>query len=392
VKTAEAVRADVERRLTNTWNTNLEGDSPHWPHTFSLGAASRADLETAFSEHQRQSLALRAWADRHNLALADTPRRVHGTTQPIPTHITVADIDTAARLCGPQWVTRLARGRRRLAELRTRGFAGDLPRIVRDVDGYSDLDFDLLCSTAEWFRHHGETARGLTPRQVPVPGLQAKWLNTRHAVVATLAGTPELGLLPPHPARIHFTYLDPDHLAASRRRHDSASVGDTMTPAYTPLVVIITENKDTAIGFPQVPGGIAVEGAGAGGGTAAAIDWLRRCPNVIYWGDMDADGLAILNQHREAGLAVASILMDIPTYDTYAAFGTNHDVKGNPITVSARRKLDKLTDSERELYDRLTDPAWRGYRRVEQERIPLDVALDAVLNEVHMARRVSLGG
>ncbi len=165
-----------------------------------------------------------------------------------------------------------------------------------------------------------------------------------------------------------------------------------MTPAYTPLVVIITENKDTAVGFPQVPGGIAVEGAGTGGGTAAAIDWLRSCPNVIYWGDMDADGLAILNQHREAGLAVTSILMDIPTYDTYAAFGTNHDIKGNPITVSTRRKLDKLTHAERELYDRLTDPAWPGYRRVEQERIPLNVALDAVLAEVRMARHTSLGG
>jgi hypothetical protein len=32
---------------------------------------------------------------------------------------------------------------------------------------------------------------------------------------------------------------------------------------------------------------------------------------------MDADGLTILNQYREAGLDVASILMDIPTYDTY---------------------------------------------------------------------------
>jgi len=291
----------------------------------------------------------------------------------------VDDIDAAARLCGSAWTARLARGRARLATLRTHQFAGDLVRIVRDVDGYSDLDFDLLCSTADWFRDHGETARGLTPRQVPVPGLQAKWLNTRHATIATLAGLPDLGLMPPHPARIHFTYLDPDHRAGGGRWHDSASVGDAMSPVYAPRVVIITENKDTAVGFPPLPGGISVEGAGTGGSTPAAVGWLRACPTIIYWGDMDADGLGILNGYRAAGLDVRSILMDVPTYDAYAEFGTNLDVKGNPIKVADRRTLTHLIEPERELYDRLTDLARTGYRRVEQERVPLAVAVAAVL-------------
>jgi hypothetical protein len=132
-----------------------------------------------------------------------------------------------------------------------------------------------------------------------------------------------------------------------------------------PHVVITTENKDTAIGFPTLPGGIAVEGAGSGGSTPAAIEWLRACPTIAYWGDMDAAGLNILNGYRDAGLDVRSILMDVPTYDAYASFGTNLDAKGNTIKVAARRDLDRLTDSERELYDRLTDPAWDGYRRVE---------------------------
>ncbi len=74
-------------------------------------------------------------------------------------------------------------------------------------------------------------------------------------------------------------------------------------------------------------GGISVEGAGTGGSTAAAIGWLRSCPMIIYWGDMDVDGLAILNGYRGAGLTARSILMDIATYDTYAEFGTNTDPK-----------------------------------------------------------------
>lgn len=379
MKTPEQITADIERRLNKTWSTHLERPTdPAWPHAFSLGRPSRGDLEDHFTQYRDNSLALRAWATRHNLQLTDSVRVVMGTTQNIPTHITVAEIDAAASLCGPSWTARLHRGRNRLTTLRGHGFAGDLARIVRDIDGYSDLDFHLLCSTADWFRRHAKSAHGLTPRQVPVPGLQSKWLNTRQTLIAVLANLPDLGLLPPHPARIHFTYLDPDHRATGSRRHDSASVGDAMAPAYTPRVVIISENKDTAIGFPPLTGGISVEGAGAGGGTPAAIGWLRNCPTIIYWGDIDADGLTILNQYREAGLAARSILMDIATYDAYAQFGTDLDTKSNPIKISARRELATLTAAERELYERLTDPAWPGYRRVEQERIPLSTALAAV--------------
>lgn len=382
MKTPEQVTADVERRLHNTWQDHLHTQTdPAWPHTFPLGTPpAKADLEQRFGTYQQLTLTLRSWASNNDLALTSSTRLVHGTAQPIPTHVTVSSIDTAARLCGQAWTARLARGRARLTELRAHGFAGDLARTVREVDTYSDLDFSLLCSTSEWFRAHCDEARGLTPRQVPVPGLQAKWLNYkgRQALIAGLAGLPGLELAPPHPSRIHFTYLDPSHLAAGGRRHDSASVGDAMTPAYTPRVVVITENKDTAVGFPPFAGAIAVEGDGMGASTPAAIGWLRECPTMIYWGDLDADGLTILNQYREAGLPVVSILMDIATFDAYAEFGTNYDVKGNLIKVSGRRALLTLGPHEQALYDRLTDPSWTGYRRIEQERIPLAAALAAV--------------
>ena len=382
MKTPAQVTLDIERRLKNTWNTHLDQTPTvdrSWPHTFALGTVNKAELERDFDRYRTESVALRAWAAQFGVNLTDASRFVMGTTQRLPTHVTLADIDTAARLCGPTWTTRLARGRARLATLRSHQFDGDLTRIIRDVDNYSDLDFDLLCSTANWFCRHGASARGLTPRQVPVPGLQAKWLNSRHGLIATLADLPELRLLPPHPARIHFTYLDPQHRAAGGRWHDSASIGDCMSPEYTPQIVIITENKDTAIGFPALQGGVAVEGAGTGGSTPAAIEWLRDCPTIMYWGDMDAAGFTILNGYRVAGLPVHSILMDIPTYDTYASFGTDLDAKGNPIQLAARRHLPQLNNAEQELYDRLTDPAWEGHRRVEQERIPLEVALTAVL-------------
>jgi hypothetical protein len=382
MKALDQLLTDIRRRLSNTWYTHLgavtDPDAASWPHRFPLGTVSRAELEKEFEAYRVASLTWRQWCATHGLTLVDAPRLVHGTSQRVPTHVLVPDIDTASRLVGPEWVDRLTRGRRRLTILRDASFTGNLPKIIRDVDGFNDTDFALLCTSASWFREHADIAHGLTPRQVPIAGLHAKWLNTRQATVAALAGIDELGLRPRHSARIHFTYLDPDHRAAGERWHDSATVGDPMTPAYRPTVIVISENKDTAIHFPDLPDGIAIEGAGFGGDTAAAVDWVRNCPALIYWGDLDAAGLEILDGYRQAGLSVTSILMDLETFDRYAQFGTSTDARGNPLTCSPRRDLPYLTEPERALYERLTDPAWHGYRRVEQERIPLSVASAAV--------------
>lgn len=396
MKTPEQVLGDVQRRLSNTWHLDaaqqphaegLPAGPPRWPHSFPLGTVPKAILERDFERFQGEAFVWRDWAAKHGLTLSDAARIVHGTTQRIPTHVTIPSIAVAAELCGMTWVNRLERGRTRVAALR-RSFPNlpNLERIVRDVDYYTEVDFDLLCVTAEWFRQH--SAAGLTPRQVPIPGLHAKWLNTRHATVATLAGLPALDLLPRHPARLHFTYLDPGHRAAGRRWHDSATVGDPMMPAYLPSVVVISENKDTALHFLALDAGISVEGMGHGGVTAASVPWLRECPNLFYWGDMDASGLEILDGFRAAGVPVTSVLMDLATYERYEQFGTSTDARGNPLTATACRPLAHLTAAEQQLYECLTDPSWTRYRRVEQERVPLIVAAEAVQAQLaaHPAR------
>lgn len=134
-----------------------------------------------------------------------------------------------------------------------------------------------------------------------IEGLHAKWLNNRHALISEFAGLDGLGL-PPHPAGIHFTYLNPDHRAVDGRVHDSATVGDQMSLTCRPRVVVISENKDAAIHFPDGPGGVAVEGGGRGGGTAAAFDWVSQAPAAFYRGEMDAAGLEILDGFRAAGV------------------------------------------------------------------------------------------
>ncbi|MFD1250645.1 Wadjet anti-phage system protein JetD domain-containing protein [Nocardioides ginsengisoli] len=196
----------------------------------------------------------------------------------------------------------------------------------------------------------------------------------------TVTGLDDLALLPPHPARFHFTYLDSDHLDARGRQHDSYSVEDQVPLPYPPQVVLISENKDTAIGFPRMRGGVAIEGEGRGASTIASALWVRSAPLVVYWGDLDQDGLEILNEFRAKGLTITSMLMDIETYERYQRYGTTQDRNGKPIKLHPPRDVPHLLEHEGELYQLLTSST-APVPRVEQERIPLEVA-EARLSEL----------
>lgn len=383
MKSPDAVLLDVARRLARTWAFDAAAAiqplaEPAWPHEFPLGQPGAAELSSSFSSLAGAARSWREWARGRDVVLREKTRRVHGSEQQLPTHLVVATADAAAELVGQGWPDRLARGRRRAAVLSSRFTqVPDLPARVRDADELSDLDFDLLCRAAEWFAEHGG-AGGLTPRQVPVEGMHAKWLNTRQQLVRHLAGLTDLGLAPRHPPRLHLTYLDPEHRRVGGRWHDCASVGDRFIPPYPVEVVVISENKDTAVAFPELPGGVSVEGMGKGGSTAAAFEWLRSAPLVVYWGDLDADGLEILDGFRAAGVPAQSMLMDMSTYEQWRLWGTDVDKAGVEIRPRSPRDTPHLSTDERVLYLMLTAASCDGPRRVEQERIPLPTALFAV--------------
>jgi hypothetical protein len=370
MKTPTDLIADIERRLERTWHTDLTGDTTSWPHTFPLGTFTKAELETRFTTVQQQAREWRDWARTHNVDLTITTRRVHSTLQDIPTHAAIPSLARAVDIAKKGWAHRTIRAAERRTAIRDRfPDTPHLARLLRGTESYTDTDFDLLLTIADWITHNDAT--GYTPRQVPIPGVHAKWLNTHQPHILALTGRDTLGLLPDHPARIHFTYLDRHHRAGGGRWHDSATVGDQYAPCYQPQVVVISENKDTAIHFPTIPGGISVEGGGFGGKTAAAFAWLTGAPHLYYWGDIDAHGYEILNGWRADGVPVTSILMDLATYDQYEPYGTNSGKKEQSLTAGNRKPLPHLTDDERAVYERITDPDWTGHRRIEQERVPL---------------------
>ncbi len=61
--------------------------------------------------------------------------------------------------------------------------------------------------------------------------------------------------------------------------------------------VFITENEVNFLAFPAVPQSLVVFGAGYGFDALADARWLHAC-QVLYWGDIDTHGFAILDQLR----------------------------------------------------------------------------------------------
>lgn len=255
------------------------------------------------------------------------------------------------------------------------------PRALKQVYRLDHGDVEAVLSAIVWLGAHPDLS-GQTLRQLPIPRVHTKWLARHEALVRELTGRTISAETLLRPAVVHFTYLDPTYRTAGGRRHDAWTTGDSHEPAYRPRIVLVVENRDCRLHFPAVPGAIAVEGAGkAAAASLAGIDWLRSADRVLYWGDIDADGYVILASLRKAladcGLGLTSILMDDRAMSSYAELGVSQGKDGKPLGPSGVR-VRGLAPGESAAYQRIASLADPGFRRIEQERLPLGAALDAL--------------
>jgi hypothetical protein len=376
VKTPEQVIGEVCTRLAAGWDNDVAQRTGRWPHLFPLGPPSSTAADEAFGVVTKWAHGWHDWASANNVGLIEKPRRIRGIAYQLPTHLRVPDVETAARLVGQEWVRRIARARTRHSTIAERFPRIDAARALRLADSVTEADFALAIDAARWFASTPESQwRVLTPRQVPIPGLHAKWLDSNSHLVRTLAGLNDLSMVT-RPTRVYWTYLDPDYRRTGRRIHDSLTLGDSVPLPYQPSVVLIVENKDSAVLFPELSGGIVVEGNGnASTGLLPQVPWINAAEILIYWGDIDQRGFEIVDGLRSRMRQLRTILMDQSTYDAYKEFGTEFEPNGKPVKLLPRKLLPELSPSESEIYDNLSDPAWVGHRRFEQERVPLPIAL-----------------
>ncbi|MEU0095579.1 Wadjet anti-phage system protein JetD domain-containing protein [Kribbella sp. NPDC006257] len=375
MKTVENARAEVLKWLNKHLATRVAASALDCPVlSVALGMPTAATLLQTWQETRDQALAWRRFSLPAGVEVNWVSRRLNRGEQPLPTHLRFASLVATAEFAGDGWPQRLEVLRARWAALQQAAQMTANPSVLQRVSEWKDVDFEILLAAVDWFS--ANDASGLTPRQVSVDGVQGKWFDRHHALISTLVGKADLGLLT-RPTRVHFTYLDPAHHESGGRKHDSFTIGDNVQLPYQPNTVVILENKDTAVFFPSLEQAIAVEGNGdAAPRLLPLLSWISSAANIIYWGDMDSRGYEIVDRLRLAGLEVQTILMDQTAYDEYERFGTNTDEHGKLLPCRPRKPCPTLTAAEREVYENLTTPEWPRYRRIEQERISLTAALD----------------
>lgn len=245
-----------------------------------------------------------------------------------------------------------------------------------------------LLAFVGWLQVHPQP--GIYMRQVDLPGIHSKFIETHRSVLAEL-----LDLVLPFdaintqftggaqfaqrygfrdkPLRVRFRWLDPEASGWISGGDGDYTVSQVAFARLKPAIehVFIVENEVNFLSFPAVPLSLVVFGAGYGFEALASADWLVNC-KLHYWGDIDTHGFAILDQLRGHHPHAMSFLMDRQTL-------LGHQAQWVVESQPTLRDLARLNHDEGALYDdlrwgRLCDQAVR----LEQERIDFGRVVSAV--------------
>jgi len=246
-----------------------------------------------------------------------------------------------------------------------------------------------VLATVRWLL--AERDRGHYLRQVPVPGVDTKFIERHRALLADLldvllpagavpADVPRARFAARYgfrsqPTSVRFRPLGWALPALPGVSELGVRVEDFAAAAPDVATVFILENEITYLAFPDVPGAIAVFGGGYAVAALAASPWFAAAGRrVHYWGDLDTHGFAILDQVRARVPAAESFLMDSATLLAHAEhWGREPAQHPGPLT--------RLTGPEAALYRDLLDGVHGPSVRLEQERIAfpyLERAVSAV--------------
>lgn len=309
----------------------------------------------------------------------------------VPSALTIATLDDAARLARRSDVVTAFRASRSLLESRRPAllaWADAHPALVVRLasesrgsasagGGLGPSVLTALLAVVDWFEAH--PASGLHLRQVDIPGIDTKFLEEHRGVLATMLDLavpgavvdPEAtgvrnfarryGLRDAEDVLVRIRALDPA-LATWPGAVDLALAPSALaTLPRRPRQVLVTENRVNFLTLPPLPGTLALFGAGYGFAALREVAWLRETP-VLYWGDIDTHGFAILDQLRGNGIDARSVLMDLETLLAHREQWVRDD-------APTAARLSRLEPEESTLYRELVENRYGERVRLEQERI-----------------------
>lgn len=371
---------DLKAQLTRLWergdlSSPLVDGTAAFPIRLTLKGPSATELTDRFE-------AVRAWTSE----LASLPHvrtewrevrhRVQGL-QRLPCQVWVDTLDDALTLVGKR---RDGERLSRLAGMTRTTLPALLPWLARHPLRAIDLSdqWSRLLAVVQWVTEHPRP--GIYLRQVDIPGVHSKFIETHRAVLselldlalpsgAGLSGRPGIGGFAGRygfldkPVRIRFRVLDERlPLLSGAGCPDVTLDADSFAGLDLPVGrVFITENETNFLAFPPAREAIVIFGAGYGWEAAARARWLARRV-VHYWGDIDTHGFAILDQLRRHFDHVSSFLMDRETLGA-------HQEHWGEEPAQVLHDLPRLTAEERALFDDLRDNRLRKNLRLEQELV-----------------------
>jgi hypothetical protein len=240
-------------------------------------------------------------------------------------------------------------------------------------------DWASLLATVRWIDER--QVPGMYLRQVDVPGVDTKFIGRRKGVLAELL---DLQL---DPERVHssandfegrYGFLDKPGYVRFRVGAGGASGYTELTVRAEEFVapppgvtrVYVVENEITYLALPLAADAIVIFGGGYAVRVLGALGWLAGL-DLLYWGDLDTHGFAILNGLRQSFPHTRSMLMDRATL---LAHQSQWVTEPSPVAGA----MDLLTPAEQELYRALGANAFGTAVRLEQERVSF-TAVEAAL-------------
>jgi hypothetical protein len=226
-------------------------------------------------------------------------------------------------------------------------------------------------------------ALGMYLRQVDVPGVDTKFIERHKGVLAELldaqldpsrvvAGAADFagryGFLR-RPGYVRF------RVAGGYRGFSELSVraGEfTVAPEGVTRAYVI-ENEITYLAFPVPDAAMLIFGGGYAVPRLEPLGWLAGL-DLVYWGDIDTHGFAILNRLRHHLPHARSMLMDRATLLDHRDHWTT---ESSPTAAL----LDRLDPAESALYADLISDADAPSLRLEQERISFAAIEKAVADD-----------
>jgi len=321
---------------------------------------------------------LRAWVEWRGPGKIEwAERRWPGLgTQRLPLRLVLGEPIEVAEWIGERASWERAGARRDVLVARWPPLAADIERHLDTLAGQDEGDFRRLLAMLEWLAAHPRS--GLYSRQLPVPGLDSKWLERRAGLVGDLiarilghTGDGDLYAvagLRREPRLMRVRILDPTLRERVGGIEDlAASAGQIASLALPVRHVYIVENVRTGLAFTGIEGAVVVMGLGYAVDVLDGIDWLHKAP-CTYWGDIDTHGFVILDRLRRYLPGARSMLMD---EDTLVAHRELWSEESRPAAVT---ELARLTPREQRLYHDLRGHRFGPRVRLEQERIAWDYA------------------